>query len=378
MRPTERVESSTQLKLSDIEKGLSSLWGKAAGEPAPPEIRVCTLSLVVYVPDENAQASASKAVDSAVQSHPLRAIYMRTEPEASEHTSHGQVSGMCQVTETGNIRICCEQILVVAKGRAVDELPASVSNLLIPDLPVALWWMDEPEFDQSIFEHLELVSDFLILDSQDFADPLRGLRDMVKNLDKHSHIIPNDLNWLRLNAWRESTASLFDKPERLPCLDQISRVEIEYTAHDQPNPLQALLFTGWLGSRLNWLTNPTTNSQTPTAASQPPASDCLLLTAGNIQISIKPMAESETGDGNLSAVKIETLEGKETFSLNYSDGEIRAQALSDAKIVDEYCNPWQPESMVAEKMLAVELEALWPDPIYVDALCAAAKLVGRS
>ena len=58
-----------------------------------------------------------------------------------------------------------------------------------------------------------------------------------------------DLNWRRLSSWQELTAETFDPPQRRAALKEVDRVTIDY---EKGNPAQALMFLGWLASRLQW------------------------------------------------------------------------------------------------------------------------------
>jgi glucose-6-phosphate dehydrogenase assembly protein OpcA len=58
-----------------------------------------------------------------------------------------------------------------------------------------------------------------------------------------------DLNWHRLPLWQELTAAAYDPPERRASLAEIDRVTIDY---EKGNAAQALMFLGWLASRLGW------------------------------------------------------------------------------------------------------------------------------
>ena len=173
----DRIDGNKLLRLSDIEKGLSALWAKAAsGAPkteGPAELKVCTLSMVVMVEDEAGLDTAFEAIRIASQDHPLRSVYIRIEPEAPATTPEGQVSGYCQITPAGNVQVCCEQVVVTAKGKAVDELAPAVTNLLVPDLPVVLWWMSQPAFGVPLFERLESVSNYLLVDFRETSPILR-------------------------------------------------------------------------------------------------------------------------------------------------------------------------------------------------------------
>ena len=67
--------------------------------------------------------------------------------------------------------------------------------------------------------------------------------------DKNEETYVADLNWHRLAAWQELTAAAFDPPDRRESLVDIDQITIDY---EKGNPAQALLFLGWLASRLNW------------------------------------------------------------------------------------------------------------------------------
>jgi glucose-6-phosphate dehydrogenase assembly protein OpcA len=58
-----------------------------------------------------------------------------------------------------------------------------------------------------------------------------------------------DLNWRRLAPWQELTAEAFDPPERRSAVMEVDKVTIDY---EKGNPSQALMFLGWLASRLQW------------------------------------------------------------------------------------------------------------------------------
>jgi glucose-6-phosphate dehydrogenase assembly protein OpcA len=50
-------------------------------------------------------------------------------------------------------------------------------------------------------------------------------------------------------TWQELTAAAFDPPERRAALGEVDRVTIDY---EKGNAAQALMFLGWLASRLEW------------------------------------------------------------------------------------------------------------------------------
>ena len=58
-----------------------------------------------------------------------------------------------------------------------------------------------------------------------------------------------DLNWHRISAWQELSAEAYDPPERRASLEEIDQIAIDY---EKGNAAQALMYLGWIASRLGW------------------------------------------------------------------------------------------------------------------------------
>jgi glucose-6-phosphate dehydrogenase assembly protein OpcA len=70
----------------------------------------------------------------------------------------------------------------------------------------------------------------------------------ISHLLKQDHNVA-DLNWGRLAAWQELTAAAFDPPERRATIWEVDQVTLNY---EKGNSTQALMYLGWLASRLDW------------------------------------------------------------------------------------------------------------------------------
>ena len=87
----------------------------------------------------------------------------------------------------------------------------------------------------------------MIVDSCNFNTPEDDLISLQQLVE--SGIPLADLNWRRLSAWQELAAEAYDAPNRRAALKDIDRVNIDY---EKGNAAQALLYLGWLASRLEW------------------------------------------------------------------------------------------------------------------------------
>jgi glucose-6-phosphate dehydrogenase assembly protein OpcA len=122
-----------------------------------------------------------------------------------------------------------------------------ISELMIGDLPKFLWWKGTPDPDYGLFKRLANQSNSIIIDSSSFNKTEPELLQ-IYDLIAHGTGIA-DLNWRRLAPWQELTAEAFDPPERRAALNEVDQVTIDY---EQGNQAQALMFLGWLASRLKW------------------------------------------------------------------------------------------------------------------------------
>lgn len=159
-----------------------------------------------------------------------------------------QVSAYCPVQKSsGGTLICCEYITLRGTKAALNRVGDVVSSLMIPDLPRFVWWQATPNPEQDLFKHLVECCHCLILDSSYFSDAESEFPKIQSLIASNTYVA--DLNWHRLAAWQELTAAAFDPPERRSDLVEIDRVSIDY---ERGNSAQALLFLGWLASRLGW------------------------------------------------------------------------------------------------------------------------------
>lgn len=159
-----------------------------------------------------------------------------------------QVSAYCPIQkQSSSTLICCEYITLSGTPAALERIGGMIPALLIGGLPKFLWWKATPDPNNALFKRLAGVCNNVIVDSCNFNEPesdLRSLQELVEN-----GIPLADLNWRRLSAWQELTAEAYDPPHRRAALGEIDRVTIDY---EKGNPTQALLFLGWLASRLQW------------------------------------------------------------------------------------------------------------------------------
>ncbi|WP_035827569.1 glucose-6-phosphate dehydrogenase assembly protein OpcA, partial [Crocosphaera watsonii] len=159
-----------------------------------------------------------------------------------------QVSAYCPINKRSqNTLVCCEYITLTGTAAALERVGGIISELTISGLPTFVWWKASPEPEYGLFKRLASQGDTLVVDSSTFSEPEGQLVQLGQMLEQNIPLA--DLNWGRLSPWQELTAAAFDPPERRNAVLEIDRVTIDY---EKGNATQALMFLGWLASRLQW------------------------------------------------------------------------------------------------------------------------------
>lgn len=311
--PVVALQKPKDISIEEIDAELRNIWrSQDSGTTAPMATRASTFSIVVYEPEEFQQLLAAltfykdpidgqhgpktrEAIRQAQMAYGLRVTgrvdaptltRLRAEygnlseaqkafsnpdlrgfnlseaitaqnpcrvvtlcPTLGEDTGvTAQVSAYCPVQKRNATNlICCEYITLRGTKSALERVAGIVSSLLIGDLPKFVWWKATPNPEQALFNQLSDTSNCLIVDSSYFSEVESELNKIQEITESGKYIA--DLNWHRLFPWQELTAEAFDPPERRDSLTEVDHVSID---HEPGNSAQALMFLGWLASRLDW------------------------------------------------------------------------------------------------------------------------------
>jgi len=248
------LQAPKDVSLSEIESELGQIWlgVDGDGDAGPRAVRAATFTLVVYESADLAAQIAPSVEGLAVQ-NPCRVIHLRPREDAADAPLEARVAAYCPMQKRGQSNlICCEYITLTGSRPALERSLGLINALLIGDLPTYLWWQAHPDPEDVLLQGLihlrERGGMRVLVDSATFTQPERGLLDLWQLLNLNVPLA--DLNWSRLSTWQELTAAAFDPPDRRVDLPKIDQVVIDY---EKGNPTQALLFFGWLASRLGWV-----------------------------------------------------------------------------------------------------------------------------
>jgi glucose-6-phosphate dehydrogenase assembly protein OpcA len=217
-------------------------------------MRTSVLTLVVVAPGPETTERALAAINHLNQRHPSRAIVISPGDFDGPSTTDAHIYAECRLSDHSSAEICTEQILIKTGGELSQHLSRVVAPLLIHDLPVVLWWPDDPPFGSKQFAEVIDTADRLLVDSGTFHEDdgarVAGLATVVA-----SGVAVTDIGWLRLSLWRELLAGLFDHPLLTGELEHIKSVRIDVARPaDTMRVSRAAFYLGWLAARLGWET----------------------------------------------------------------------------------------------------------------------------
>jgi len=237
-----------------IEPAFSQLWRRASEQFGGPGtrgvVRACLWNLVVHLPGMSGGGGQISRIEGllaeATPAIPSRVIRLKSAPEReSREEVEAWVSSTCVPGADGGGTVCAEEATLVALGESgAAHLPALVRALRIPDIPVALMWLDELPPQGQLLAQMMALSDRLVVDSHFMAGG--GDLTTLRSLANHPTCAVMDLGWMRLSPLRYLVAKLFDPPGHAEKLSRLESIRVEVT----PDGLhEGVLLLGWLLSR---------------------------------------------------------------------------------------------------------------------------------
>ncbi len=373
---TVHVSPSKGIDVDKIEKELASMWSDASGAGSTTGsgvTRACTLNLIVYTTPADNRAQLDEMLDLIGEQHPGRILILIADREANEPKLEAYVSTRCRLLGATGKQVCAEQVTIETAGPLVETAATAVEPLLVPDVPVFLWWKDIPHYDNELFDRMAQLADRIVIDSAAFDHPHEDLLHLARMIRNNRRAVRvSDLNWGRLTSWRTLLASFWDVTDYRPLLDAVDRFEVSY---DPPNAApnevapKALLVSGWLSARLGW-------KVVGTAVRENGVINCDLRSGERgIVLSLRRDETGELKDGMVSSVTLSAKKGEADFYVALRAGGTKLE--TEARIGTEHSVGrvlgYEMRSEAAR--LSRELAFLTRDSVYEEAVAQAAQLV---
>jgi glucose-6-phosphate dehydrogenase assembly protein OpcA len=250
--------------IEGIEQELARMWAQVdlsvpGGEEGGARLesaRTSVMNLVVITRRPEVAERAVATIQALTGRHPSRTLLIMSADPDGPAWLDARVEAHCVLPREDSPEICAEMVILTAGGEAGRHLAALVTPLVVHDLPVTLWWPNEPLFRSQATLDLLGAVDRLVVDGSswtgDGLDRLRALAELAAT----TGIAVSDFALDRQSRWREAIASIFDDPDFMPYLRWIRRIAVTYATHDETgapgttNIVKPVYHVAWLASCL--------------------------------------------------------------------------------------------------------------------------------
>ncbi len=242
--------SSQLVKPSNIQSALKGIWDKLKGTNT---MRASLFNLIFYT-EVGPRADYIRTIASkVVEKFPSRVILVLADPKANKDELVTKVSVL--TTVTGETEVACDMIEIDVSGSMRTRVPFIILPQILSDLPIYFIWGEDPTGEDPIFVELRKYATRLIFDSETAPSlPAFAKAQLFEHNLAHSEI--SDLNWARIESWRDVLTSTFFSVDKLAQLKNATEIKISYNAASTTffchTNIQALYLPTWLATQLGW------------------------------------------------------------------------------------------------------------------------------
>lgn len=327
IKPESGVEwRGDSVTMREVLAALSDIRRKFALEEAQetelPHPRNCIMTLIAIATTDAEERRAARAVRAIGNHHPAQVIVVRDQPGPRT----GKIDATISTDVLRPLSACamqCEVITLRVHGAAGDHLSGLIDPLLQAGVPNYLWWVGTPAFGKRELDDTLKICDGLLVDSARFDAPYKSFLELT-HLALHSHqrLGLGDLQWARLEPWRESVAQFFSPEDRRPFLKGISEIGVDYSGEGRGNRVAAALLIGWLATSLGWKLQKAASGAGGTVVAHFGADGWR-----PVQVVFRSVPKAHLAQGEVSAIRIEGGAAGRTFRLSVLRDPARARTV---------------------------------------------------
>jgi len=159
-------------------------------------------------------------------------------------------------TTAGEHKVACDFIEFAVPQAEENKIPFFIFPHLIPDLPVYVVWGEDPVKENPLLNTLQQFAHRLIFDSESTSNLSTFATSLLRHQEAFSQCDIADLNWARLESWRNILSSTFYAEDKLELLYTTQEIQICYNAQETPffchTRIQALYLQAWLACQLRF------------------------------------------------------------------------------------------------------------------------------
>ncbi len=235
---------------AEIQNELNRIWESLETTNVA---RACLFNLIFYTQKNHRTAYFQRVAQNVIEKFPSRVLFLTIDRDSKEDYIKTEVSILS--SSKGEFDIACDYIQVATGGASNATIPFLVLPHILPDLPVYLILAEDPSKDDPLCYQLEQFANRLIVDSEATDNLPRFAKGILAHYEKSQFDIA-DLNWARIESWREMLSNAFHSREKLEKIQQAKQIKITYNSQATPffchTQIQAIYLQAWLACQLDW------------------------------------------------------------------------------------------------------------------------------
>lgn len=233
-----------------IESTLDSIWKSFQGTS---KMRACLFNLIIYSKKCQRIEYLNQVIQEVIERFPSRIIFITYDETCSNYDLKTSVS-LLTATE-GKNEIACDLIEIDVCSKDHPRIPFVILPHILPDLPIYLVYADDPSKDNPIVKKLEHFATRVIFDSE-ATDHLPNFSKAVLKSYESGSIDVADLNWGRIEGWRQLFANMFKSPDEIETLRRAKQIDIYFNAKESNascnSNIQSIYIQSWIATQLGW------------------------------------------------------------------------------------------------------------------------------
>lgn len=218
--------------------------------------RASLFNLIFYTKEDHRTAYIRRLAQKVIEKFPSRVIFVMANQNSKENVLETKVSIL--TSSKGEYDVACDYIQIESGGSADARIPFVVLPHLLPDLPVYLVWAEDPSKENPLSMQLSQFANRIIFDSESTDNLPQFAKNALMQAEAADSDIA-DLNWARIESWRDVFSMTFHSEDKLEQLSQIKQIAITYNSQETAffchTKIQSFYLQAWLACQLEWKFN---------------------------------------------------------------------------------------------------------------------------
>lgn len=235
---------------SDIQSELNTIWESLNTKNTA---RASLFNLIFLTKKNLRTAYFHQVAQKVIEKFPSRVLFVMIDEDKSTSSLKTEVSIL--KSNQGEFDIACDYIQIEADAGAKKKIGSIILPQLLSDLPVYLLLAQDLSDKEPLCPELQPFASRLIFDSETTSDFSFFAKSVLGHYENTQCDIA-DLNWARIEDWRDLFSMVFYSKERLEQIRRMQKITLTYNAQETPffchTKIQSIYLQAWLACQLEW------------------------------------------------------------------------------------------------------------------------------